>query len=781
MNSTELKCLNSPGIWIGEKFSVSEFLSYSTPLLELQLGIMLMISHGFSFILARFGISMFISQLLTGIILGPTILGRFDFMKEFIFPIKSHEVLTELASLGFRLHIFLTGVDINLESAKRLTGKFAITTGLSSVLVPLGVGLAILKPLNGSHFKKKELFFESLTFIVVQCFSTFSVVVRVLKDLKIPNSEIGHQLLSSAMISGAISVQVLVACSIIFSGKWLIDFSAYIGFLIVLAFLIRPGINWIIRRIPVGSPVDSSITCSFMMMALISDAYCVMFNQIPGVGAYTFGVIVPAGPPLGSSCKEKFETFTNSFLLPISIVTSTMKTDLTIIFTHFGEMRIYVLIVIAIGVVKMLCCLVPMRVFCEISFVDSVLFATIMTNRGAIEMALCLFSSEKKLLSEPTYALLILVILTMSLIVSMIVKRMYDPTKNYAFYKDRNIISLKPDSKLRILVCVHDQDNMYSVTRFLDAFLPTREKFLVLHVLHLVPLDGLNTPIIISNKKQNLVSEDSPSNNLIIHFNQYEERNSEGTYVSTYTSISPLCSMNEDISILAFNHTASIIILPFHRKWSIHGKIEAEDKNIRAINLKILEKAPCSVSIFFDRGKLGRRTKVSSSVGSPLSICVIFLGGKDDWEALSLAKRTVRDTSSRLTVIHFMLKNKVHDVEAARDDKSKDDADRELDGKALEIMLKMYEQNKTCLRNIEYVKKFVNDGPETAMAIRSIANKHDLFMVGRRYRIKSPITSGLSEWVEIPELGIIGDILASKDVDTRAAVLVVQQQIRKLS
>lgn len=82
---------------------------------------------------------------------------------------------------------------------------------------------------------------------------------------------------------------------------------------------------------------------------------------------------------------------------------------------------------------------------------------------------------------------------------------------------------------------------------------------------------------------------------------------------------------------------------------------------------------------------------------------------------------------------------------------------------------------------MNYIEKEVNDdGPETTVIIRSMVNEFDLILVGRRYNLESQQTSGLKEWREIPELGILGDLLASVEFSGRCSTLVVQQQqIRK--
>ena len=45
----------------------------------------------------------------------------------------------------------------------------------------------------------------------------------------------------------------------------------------------------------------------------------------------------------------------------------------------------------------------------------------------------------------------------------------------------------------------------------------------------------------------------------------------------------------------------------------------------------------------------------------------------------------------------------------------------------------------------------------------------------------SPQTSGLAEWNEFPELGIIVDLFASSDISSRTSVFVVQQQKQRIA
>lgn len=79
--------------------------------------------------------------------------------------------------------------------------------------------------------------------------------------------------------------------------------------------------------------------------------------------------------------------------------------------------------------------------------------------------------------------------------------------------------------------------------------------------------------------------------------------------------------------------------------------------------------------------------------------------------------------------------------------------------------------------SVVFAEKLVNHGEETVAAIRSIDPVHDLFIVGRGEGVASPLTAGLTDWSECPELGAIGDLLASSDFAATYSVVVVQQYV----
>ncbi|KAG2299921.1 hypothetical protein Bca52824_036393 [Brassica carinata] len=172
----------------------------------------------------------------------------------------------------------------------------------------------------------------------------------------------------------------------------------------------------------------------------------------------------------------------------------------------------------------------------------------------------------------------------------------------------------------------------------------------------------------------------------------------------------------------------------------------------------LLDRAPCSVGVLNDRSY---RTKKKSN--GTVNVGVIFIGGKDDREALSLAKWMRQNPRVRLTVIRFL--------SGQEPDKTKN-WDYLVDDEVLNDLKETY----ASAGNFAYAEKIVNGGPAVATAVRLAAEGYDLMIVGRGRDGDLLDVSGLAEWMELPELGVIGDLFACKDLKTRVSVLVVRQQ-----
>lgn len=360
---------------------------------------------------------------------------------------------------------------------------------------------------------------------------------------------------------------------------------------------------------------------------------------------------------------------------------------------------------------------------------------------------------------DNVFALLMICMMVNATIMPMLLRTLYDPSKKYAGYTKRNIVDLRSNSELRVLTCIHRPDNIPPAINLLEAAYPTREEPLSIFVLHLIELIGRATPVFISHQLQKKTeTRSSFADSLIVAFKSFEQEFKGALTVNSFTAVSPAEMMNDDICTLALDKLTSLIVLPFHKKWSSDGSnVELDDKSIRDLNHSVLERAPCSVGILIERETM---THIFSPE-TPYSVCLIFIGGRDDREAFHFAKRMTKNPHVKLSVIRF---------------KCSEDQEEGEDMEEMETEMLKEVKVKQSIGNVRvrYREEIVKDGPETALIVRSLVNEFDLIIVGRRDGIESVQTSGLLQWSEFPELGVLGDLLAY--AVGRASIFIVQQQ-----
>ncbi|PON81974.1 hypothetical protein TorRG33x02_221920 [Trema orientale] len=207
--------------------------------------------------------------------------------------------------------------------------------------------------------------------------------------------------------------------------------------------------------------------------------------------------------------------------------------------------------------------------------------------------------------------------------------------------------------------------------------------------------------------------------------------------------------------------------------------MDATNPGFRMVNQNVLANAPCSVGILVDKGLNGSTRLAANQVTH--HIAVIFFGGPDDREALSYAWRMSDHPETSLTILHFISgdddpaeqshgnPNNPRVLTVETDDSMETQLDEEL--------INYFRMRTMNDESIVYNEKLVNNGEETVAAIRLMDNIHDLFIVERGQGMISTLTAGLSDWREYPELGAVGDLLASSDFAAMVSVLVVQQYI----
>ncbi|KAF8404351.1 hypothetical protein HHK36_009234 [Tetracentron sinense] len=772
--------ITTNGVWQGDNP-----LDYSLPLFILQLTLIVVITRLLVFLLKPLHQPRVISEIMGGVLLGPSVIGRSLTFANTVFPLRSVMVLETMANVGLLYFLFLVGVEMDLNVIKR-TGKKAITIAVVGMILPFIIGSSLSFILH--HNSKAMAQGTFLLFLgVALSVTSFPVLARILAELKLLNTELGRIAMSSALINDMFA-WILLALAIAIAENetsshlaslWVIMSST--AFVLFCIFVIRPGISWIIRHTQEGESYSEFYICIILTGVMISGFITDAIGTHSVFGAFVFGLSIPNGP-LGVTLIERLEDFVSGLLLPLFFAISGLRTDVGAIqgIANWG----YLLLVIILACAGKVAGTLVVALFYKMPFREGIALGLLMNTKGLVEMIILNVGRDQKVLDDQSFAIMVIVAVIMTGIVTPIVTAIYKPARRFVPYKRRTIQRSKPDAELRILACIHTPRNVPTIVNLLEASQPTKKSPLCVYALHLVELTGrASAMLIVHNTRKSgrpaANRTQAQSDHIINAFENYEQHTSNVS-VQPLTAISPYSTMHEDICNLAEDKRVAFIILPFHKQQTVDGGMEGTNPAFRTVNQNVLVNGPCSVGILVDRG-LGGSTPVAAGNQICHHIAVLFFGGPDDREALSYAWRMSGNPGISLTVLRFLPGNDAAVLEPNHDSNelrilsviTDNEREKQMDDEQInEFRIKNVSDE-----SVVYTEKVVNNGEETVAAIRSMDSIHDLYVVGRGQGMISPLTAGLTDWSECPELGAIGDLLASSDFAATVSVLVVQQYV----
>lgn len=374
---------------------------------------------------------------------------------------------------------------------------------------------------------------------------------------------------------------------------------------------------------------------------------------------------------------------------------------------------------------------------------------------------------------------MIVSVVVMTMLVPPIILR-YHPNNDVVPYERKTIEKTKSVEELRVLACVHKMNNVPSVINVLEAANATQKSPIRVYALQLVELIGRASAMLVVHNgrkasSKNPTKEEAETDEIVSAFDNYELR-CDGVNVQAITSRCPYSTMDEDICNIARDKRAAFIILPFHRQQNIDGEMEDINPAIRTVNENVLAHAPCSVGVLIDR-------RMAETTTFPNRVAVLFFGGPDDREALAYAWKMSEHQNVRLTVLRFApgkdaLQVNPTDFMTTTPGTITVPIDAENERHLDDQFLNKFKTATQYEKSVVYQEIVLNDEEETVRAIKNMENDYDLFIVGRGRGMVSPLTAGLADWCDCPELGPIGDLFATSEFSSSFSVLVMQQYIR---
>ncbi|KAL5205240.1 hypothetical protein ABZP36_033449 [Zizania latifolia] len=730
-------------------------LDYALPLAILQICLVVVVTRGLAYILRPLRQPRVIAEIIGGILLGPSALGRSSKFLHNVFPPKSMTVLDTLANLGLLFFLFLVGLELDISSIRR-TGKKALAIALAGISVPFVLGIGTSFAMRATVVKGAPQAPFLVFMGVALSITAFPVLARILAELKLLTTDLGRMAMSAAAVND-VAAWILLALAIALSGDgsaivslWVLLTAA--GFVIAVSLLLRPVLAWMARRSPEGEPVKEVYICATLAIVLAAGFVTDTIGIHALFGAFIVGVVVPKDGPFAGVLIEKVEDLISGLFLPLYFVSSGLKTNVaTIRGAKSWGLLVLVIVNACLGkiggtVITSLIVKIPVR--------EAVTLGFLMNTKGLVELIVLNIGKDRKVLNDESFAIMVLMALFTTFITTPIVMAIYKPARPTVPYKRRTVDSGDADSELRVLACFHTNRNIPTLLNLVESSRGTGRSRLSMYAMHLVEFSERSSAItLVQRARRNGMpffnNNGDKSEQMVVAFEAFQQLSA--VRVRPMTAISDLDTIHRDVIDSASAKRAAIVVMPYHKMLQHDGSFQSLGSAYHAINKRILREAPCSVAILVDRG-LGGHAQVSARNVS-FSVAMLFFGGADDREALAYATRMAEHPGVAVTLARSRPNRPQSEEESAADEAAVE-AFKSKVGAVKDGSVR-FEEREACTKE------------EVLETINSLS-MFNVFVVGRM-----PPTAPLVEKPD--ELGPVGSYLVSPEFKTSASVLVIKR------
>lgn len=400
----------------------------------LALAVVIIVGRVLGTVLRRFNQPPVIGEVVAGILLGPSLLGRVaPEAAAFLLPGSVAPYLGVIAQIGIILFMFLVGLRLDTGLLKKRT-HVLVAISHASIVAPfiLGALLAIwLYPRLSSREVPFSVF--ALFMGVSMSVTAFPVLARILTDRQMTQSRIGALALACAAVDDVtawclLALVVGIAQSSPTSAA--ITVGLTVGYVAVMLLAVRPAAVWFARRCEQPGRRDQN-SLALLCVALLLSALTTELMGIHALfGAFLLGAVIPHDSALARSATEKLEGVVLTLFLPAFFALTGMRTQIGLV-SDVQQWLACGLIIVFASVGKFGGTLVAARVT-GLGWRDAASLGVLMNTRGLMELIVLHVGLDIGVLSPTVFAMMVLMALVTTFLTTPALNALALPSNDLA-------------------------------------------------------------------------------------------------------------------------------------------------------------------------------------------------------------------------------------------------------------------------------------------------------------------------------------------------------------
>jgi Kef-type K+ transport system membrane component KefB len=276
-----------------------------------------------------------IGEVIAGILLGPSLLGRAaPAAYAFLLPPTVAPFLGVIAQVGVILYMFLVGLELNPSHLKR-SSHTALAISHASILAPFLLGSALALGLYPLLATSDVPFTAFALFLGVSLSVTaFPVLARILADRGIQGSPLGVMALTCAAVDDVTAwclLAFVVSVAQAQGESVLVTVGLTAAYIVFIVAVLRPLLRRILPHLESDGETSHNVL-AFVFILLLASALATESIGIHALfGAFLVGAVFPHDSRLARDLAYRLEGIVVVLLLPAFFAFSGMRTEIQLV------------------------------------------------------------------------------------------------------------------------------------------------------------------------------------------------------------------------------------------------------------------------------------------------------------------------------------------------------------------------------------------------------------------------------------------------------------------
>ncbi|MEU5209192.1 cation:proton antiporter [Streptomyces sp. NPDC020742] len=354
-----------------------------------------------------------IGEILTGIALGPSLLGAlWPEGQRWLFPAELLPILNALAQIGLALFMFLVGYELDLRHL-RGRGRTAVLVSNVGIALPLLGGLLLALAMYRQFAGPGVGFPAFALFIAVSMSITaFPVIARILADRGADRTPVGALALTCAAIDDITAWCLLALVTALARGGSPAGVLVTLALTVVFIVAVHYGLRPLLARLAARRTWHAErAVLPVMLSAVLLAAYTTDWIGIhPIFGAFLLGTAVPRDAPAVAAAVDRMRSLTLVLLLPLFFVYSGLHTEFRLLGGDAGLWG-WCALITAVAIVAKWAGATGAARLTGLGWQDSVSLGALMNCRGLTELVVLGIGLQLKVITPTVFAMLVVMTL----------------------------------------------------------------------------------------------------------------------------------------------------------------------------------------------------------------------------------------------------------------------------------------------------------------------------------------------------------------------------------